>query len=541
MSSDTNTSTANGNTHAAAAPAAESQLRNVVPRLAASTNSSVAATEALATAWELRSHVVGRVSGGDLVWLALAFPAALAGPCVAQLRAAHRSACEPPEAADAAACDALVGAVARGHLGDARALLGGPLGPSLLRWRSAGRAAELMLIGLLQSAFGACPNCPERARLTVASETDLVPDQSSSTIHWRCSMCYNRVQKKTDRVARDNALLVRCTCGFKLCCTGLDGWTNSLGRPVFYGANNSLGGIFCGSVLDDRAPRAFKNGFLCGLESGNECSACHELHRRILDDRVISKCCLGIVGIGYPKQRVHMDDDYDNGEYSYPSTVYWSRLLSRDDWTTRLQQPLPARLFFLACALGMAQSLRIMVQKPLCLDRASAVDGHDLKYYKDALLFAALRREGWIEHQQPKAIGRGGFVDVVRAMLQPPLTPAELSRPRMRTLLLWSLKLAEEDVHEIVSLLMAPPVSLTAEQCFEDRFFVEKVAESELSMDVLSRSQLGIEKERWACWLKENAVRGNRDEWDYMDGEDYELHDFDTRPESGERLVRLFE
>eukprot|EP00727_Mastigamoeba_balamuthi_P004898 m51a1_g14406 hypothetical protein (703) ;mRNA; f:388447-390953 len=699
-STTTNTSTANGNTHGAAAPATEPQLRNVVPRRAASTNGSGTAAAAVETAWQLRSHVVGRVSGGDLVWLALAFPAALAGPCVAQLRAAHRSACEPPEAADAAACDALVGAVARGRLGDARALLGGPLGPSLLRWRSAGRAAELvcfllhrswklytgdppvidmskelkwarnsdkcsvrigvgirgheglycgcalpinyaecsvqsgiqciscreMLTGLLQSAFGACPHCPGTASLVVTSD----PYPSAPTTHWRCSVCHTEFEKQTGRKALANTLLIRCgTCDFKLCrtcamavagltprdpqqtfvcdppssagpqpeqgeqktltCTdsftrrleGLDGLVNSRGRPVFFGPNNNIGGVYCGAVLDDQALRTYTNGFLCGLEAGNECSACHELHRQILDDRVVrhsthrlrsgwkcamcddhfkyklarpgvlvtrcscghydlcSRCYLGVIGAGF-------SDSERISETA--STVYWDQLLGFDDWTTTLQQPLPARLFFLACAMGMAQSLRIMLQKPLCLDRASAVDGHDSQFYKDALLFALMRRDGWIDQEQPDDIGRGGFVDVVRAMLQPPLTPAELSRSRVRTLLLWSLKFAEEDVHEIVSLLMAPPVSLTAEQCFKDQFFVEKVAENERSVEMLSRSQLGIEQGRWECWLTENSVELKRSSCLVVDGwafgeedEDVDRPDYDTRLIGGEHVPRLFE
>eukprot|EP00727_Mastigamoeba_balamuthi_P004880 m51a1_g14390 hypothetical protein (648) ;mRNA; f:321400-323504 len=627
---------------------------------------AAAAVAVLETAWELRSHVVGRVGGGDLVWLALAFPAALAGPCVAQLRAAHHSACEPPEATDAAACDALVGAVARGRLGDARALLGGPLGPSLLRWRSAGRAAELvcyLLYALCRHAFfpssppsrdiaeqfvavvastrdrehvdplaggpvelysGVAPVANE-LRLAVAHEADLHP-----YFRWRCSLCKYDVKPETDTAALSpgNSLLMRCgTCDYMLCsgpqpqlgelgeqdeldsqyegkklfcgtapivCSrrlrGLYGLVNSRDRPVFFGSNNAIGGIYCGSVLDDRAPRMYRGGFLCGLEAGNECSACHELHRRLLDESDIrcpkcsqrlypvleeelrlldlniwgwecgmcgesffnkpmrpgvlmmrckcgydlcNRCCLGVIGAGYGES--------DRMSSCCGNTAYWEFLLGKDDWTTTLQQPLPARLFFLACAMGMAQSLRLMLQKPLYLDRASAVDGYDLKYFKDALLFAALRREGWIKHQQPKVIGRGGFVDVVRAMLQPPLTPAELSRPRMRTLLLWSLRLAEEDVHEIVSVLMAPPVSLTTEQCFVDRFFVKRVAGSEHDMGVLSRSQLGIGQGRWACWLREKGVGLQRGMNVVVDAEEHGRPDYDTDLDESGTLVRLFE
>eukprot|EP00727_Mastigamoeba_balamuthi_P004897 m51a1_g14405 hypothetical protein (634) ;mRNA; r:385631-388034 len=627
---------------------------NTGARTSSTANGNNRTVAALETAWQLRSHVVGRVCGGDLVWLALAFPAALAGPCVAQLRAAHRSACEPPEATDAPACDALVGAVARGRLGDARALLGGPLGPSLLRWRSAGRAAELdgreageeeaardiaeqfvavvastrdfehvdplagapvklysgvapvvddahrltglsgtdalcsaqsgkqcgacreMLRGLLQSVVAACPNCPGSARLAVISEADLNSDPVSSTVNWWCSMCRSDFCRERARVALDGSLLMRCTCDYKLCCACAMG----------------VAGLM---PLDPL--QTFMGGLLCGLEAGNECSACHELHRRLLDDsdvrcplcsqrlhslledefvhvsgydrgwicdmckrlfdpesqrpgvlmmrctcgyNLCGRCCLGVIGVGFAEgDPIQVVDD---------GTACWDQLLGKDDWTTKLQQPLPARLFFLACAMGMAQSLRLMVQKPLCFDRASAVNGHHLEYYRDALLFAALSRDGWIEHQQPKAIGRGGFIDVIRAMLQPPLTPAELLRTRMRTLLLWSLRLAEEDVHEIVSILMAPPVSLTAEQCFEDQFFVEKVAESELSMDVLSRSQLGIEQGRWACWLKENGVELQRDLlWTvngqsvWVNPEEVDRPDYDSRLIEGESLVRLFE
>eukprot|EP00727_Mastigamoeba_balamuthi_P007651 m51a1_g3506 hypothetical protein (1589) ;mRNA; r:856079-863275 len=614
----------------------------------------------------------------DLVSLALAFPAALAAPCIRQLRRSLPWSA-PPETADAVACDALVSAVADGRIGDARALLRKPFGGSVLRWESAGRAAELVSYAvhqlgrhtgredeaqeiveqfvatvvstrtyshvdplrntsnvlyqgtapvvaeetrlkglgesgrqcdachelhrkLLEGLVARCPECPEHRALRVISEAELPGRDPAYSDEWNCDMCGTLFYSPETRT---RSLMMTCSCGcYDLCCwcalgvlgaapldplkpvvygscdmvgasssqkeeqellfhgvappvashrlSGLDGLKNSRGRSVFYGANNRLGGIYCGGVLDDKASSVDWGGFLCGLESGNECTSCRELHRKLLVDSAVvcprcserlavvsetdllqlpnystdgwacnmcgnefrrlerrsrvlmmrchcgydlcSRCCLGVIGAGYSR--------VISAPQCFCESEYWEIAVSREDWATRLLQKFPVRLLFVAGAMGLTETARLLAREPMSLDRASTLAGEGTKFYDDPLLFALYRRASWITSCQEsgaRALNRCDIPDVVESLLQPPLAPAELARSRIFSVLLLGLMFAEGDGKRVVDILMAQPIGLTAGQCLRSRAVVEAVSRDRKVMDVLASSHLRICKKEMAA------------------------------------------